>query len=195
MARLMADAAVEGDPALLDKSDDEKTLFVEHLRQLLELATEAEQSELRELERDLDRYRTKAGELAQRMLADEAEGEGFEFLSPASQQLSQSVRELKEGIEANLVALIQARKADLDLKLKGTEEEVRARVRTTLLVGLLFLPYSQSSSSFSPTGLCHRSRCCRVRPHRSPKAISTPSYTSLRRAGTRSGIWSSPFKQ
>ena len=34
MARLIEDAAVIGDPALLDASDAEKAVFVEHLRQL-----------------------------------------------------------------------------------------------------------------------------------------------------------------
>ena len=107
---------------------------------MLELATEAEQSELRELERDLDQYHTKAGELAELLLAGEEEGEGLEFLSAGeTSQLAQSVGELREDLETDLGALIQSRKADLDLKLKRTEEEVRAHVRTTLLVGFLFL--------------------------------------------------------
>ncbi len=140
MARLIEDAVVIGDPALLDASDAQKVLFVEHLRRLLSLATETEQSALLELERDLDQYHTKAGELAQLLLAGEEEGEGLGFLSAGeTSQLAETVGELREDLETRLDALAQTRKADLDLELKKTEEEVRARVQTTLLVGLLFL--------------------------------------------------------
>ena len=140
MARLIEDAVVIGDPALLDASDAEKVLFVEHLRQLLALASETEQSTLIELERDLDQYHTKAGELAELLLAGEEEGEGLGFLSSdETSQLAGTVIELREDLETRLDALAQTRKADLDLELNKTEEEVRARVQTTLLVGLLFL--------------------------------------------------------
>ena len=116
MARLIEDAVVIGDPALLDASDAEKVLFVEHLRQLLALASETEQSTLIELERDLDQYHTKAGELAELLLAGEEEGEGLGFLSSdETSQLAGTVIELREDLETRLDALAQTRKADLDL--------------------------------------------------------------------------------
>jgi hypothetical protein len=116
MARLIEDAIVIGDPALLEASDAEKVLFGEHLRQQLALATETEQSELLEFERDLDQYHTKAGELAQLLLAGEEEGEGLGFLSAAeTSRLAGTVSELREDLETRLDALSQTRKADLDL--------------------------------------------------------------------------------
>ncbi len=140
MTKLMEDAVVIGEPALLDASATEKAFFVEHLRRLIALSSEAEQSELQELEADLVEYHIKAGELAQLLLAGEIEGDDLAFLSAGeTSQLAAAVGESRESLESRLERLVHATRVDLDAELKRTEDEVRSRARATFLGGLLFL--------------------------------------------------------
>ena len=140
MARLIEDAVVIGEPALLNASDGEKSLLVEHLRRLMALTPEAELSDLQDLERDVDQYQIKARELAKLVLASEAEGEDLGFLSTEeTSQLAAAVAESRTDLDSRLQILIRDRQLALDVELGHTGDEVRSRVRATLLVGILIL--------------------------------------------------------
>ena len=149
ITRMVEDAVVMGDTALLDESDDEKALFIERLNSLIEVAPESDKVELREIEKSLEGFYANARQLAELLLASEAEVEGLEFLATReTAELGDTVGAMRADLESRLSDLATSRREIMDAGLRSTEEEARDHAQLALTVGLLSLALFMAALAF-----------------------------------------------
>jgi PAS domain S-box-containing protein len=138
ITHLVEKAVGEGEAVLLEQSQAENDLFLEHLEKLLAITPEEAQAELQQIRDLFKEYYPGTRALAEFLFQSEEYDEEL-FSSPNMEEVAaraQSIRVLRKGLETALQSLVEERQKDLDAFLWTAKEEVRIQSLRTLAIGL-----------------------------------------------------------
>ena len=138
ITRLFEDAVILGEAVLIERSREERNLFVEHLENLLAITPETEKEELHRIRELFDQYYPETRALTEFWLQSEIEDEelfGSENVDEVAAR-AQSVALLRGELENALQSVVQRRREGLTDFLRTTKEGVRTLSLRTLAIGL-----------------------------------------------------------
>lgn len=135
--RFLEDALVLGESILLERCEQERTLFLNHFKKLNEMGVEPKQLAFHELDRKFKSYYEKARDLIVFLIQCEIERGDIGQCSQEVEETRIAVSTMKKQIETDLDLLVNEIRTDADVSLLSATEEMRLQSLKTFMIGLV----------------------------------------------------------
>ncbi len=156
--RFFESALVLGESILLERCEEERVVFLEHLKQLKEMGTESKQIAFHSLETEFNRYHKNAQELVSFLIECEIERGDIDVCYQEVSEKRNAFSGIRTQIKTDLDLLVDEIRIGADESLSSATEEMRLQSLKTFIIGLvsvlfiMFFLFYISRRIVSPVG-------------------------------------------